>query len=167
VDTGLNVLIGDANSSFLLRNVAQRLEHFAAHFRQQGSVEQALRIESWLNSEISLESGSLLPIKQKLAPRLNSWPETKAVMMPEKKTRAKRAGDKAYGAGETSGKKAKILPTAVSVERQVAVTQAAAPVNIVKPVGAVPLTSAFQPLQPPLVDSQPPSRYYRPKTHLY
>ena len=43
-----------------------------------------------------------------IPPNVKGWTETRAVMMPPKKTRSKRAGDSAYGAGEKSGKKAKV-----------------------------------------------------------
>jgi hypothetical protein len=49
-----------------------------------------------------------MPARQKIAPNIKTSTETKAAMMPPKKTRAKRImGDPAYGAGESSGRKAK------------------------------------------------------------
>ncbi|KAF8160086.1 hypothetical protein BJ912DRAFT_1008887, partial [Pholiota molesta] len=47
-----------SSESALHRIVADKLDHFAARFRQQGSVEQALRINSWLDDELSREDTS-------------------------------------------------------------------------------------------------------------
>jgi len=111
---------GTPGASPVLRSVAEKLERFVARFRLQGTLEQAKQLDAWLDHELSLDSTTLLPKKQKLPPRLNSWPETQAAMMPAKKTRPKRAGDQAYGAGESSGKKAKTLPKPMATEwRQV------------------------------------------------
>ncbi|KAF8887878.1 hypothetical protein CPB84DRAFT_1816607 [Gymnopilus junonius] len=96
------------------------------------------------------ETRSLLPVKRKLSPRLNSWPETQAAMMPAKKTCTKQASDEAYSAGEASGKKAKKNPKGMpSSEPQVI------------------LQIAFHPPQAPPAQSQLSQSYYRPKTHLY
>jgi hypothetical protein len=106
-----------SETSAVLCSVAEKFERFVARFRLHGTLEQAKRLDAWIDHELSLDATtlSLLPIKQKLSPRLNSWPETQAAMMPAKKTRPKRAGDQAYGAGESSGKKAKLLPKPVMV----------------------------------------------------
>jgi hypothetical protein len=153
----------NSEESTLCRMIAEKLERCAARIRQLGSVdsEQALRINSWLeplDNELSRENmaGSLLPVKQKLSPHLNSWPETQAAMMPPKKTRAKKQGDKAYGAGESSGKKAKTLPKPVaSVETSVVISA----VVQAESNEAVHLEATNT--------SQPFSNYYRPKTRLY
>jgi len=96
----------------VLCSVAEKFERFVAHFRLHGTLEQTKRLNTWIDHELSLEATTLssLPIKQKFSPRLNSWPEAQAAMMPAKKMRQKRAGDQAYSAGESSGEKAKLLP---------------------------------------------------------
>jgi hypothetical protein len=53
-------------------------------------------------------ASAVLPRRQQLPPNINSWNETAAVM-PAAKKRKKKAGDAAYGAGETSGKKARTV----------------------------------------------------------
>ncbi|KAF8951340.1 hypothetical protein BDZ97DRAFT_1887667, partial [Flammula alnicola] len=107
-----------------------------------------------------------LPRSQKLSPRLNSWPETRAVMMPPKKTRAKRAGDKAYGAGERSGKKAKTGASATADSADVqpqglGITE----VTIPAPAHTLPMSNI--PVDAPSTLPQPTSSYYRPKTYVY
>jgi hypothetical protein len=95
-----------------LRNKPSKPSKFFQYFAD------VKRLNAWIDHELSLDATtlSLLPMKQKLSPRLNSWPETQAAMMPAKKARPKRAGDQAYGAGESSGKKAKLLPKPVASE---------------------------------------------------
>ena len=112
------------------------------------------RLNSWLDAELkhsvtdgeTTASRSLLPVKQKLSPRLNSWPETQASMMLPKKKRSKPTGDKSYGAGQASGKKAKTL-TVPLVPTEVPASNAVASVQKSK--------------------QNPPSSHYRPKTRLY
>ena len=99
-----------------------------------------------------------------LSPRLNSWLENQAAMMPAKKTRPKRAGDQASGAGESSGKKAKLLPKPVAIE--------SCPLAIVNthpnPAHAQVLQNNDPYTQPPVPSHLPcTSNYYRAKTHLY
>jgi len=118
-----------------------------------------------IDHELSLEATtlSLLPIKQKLSPRLNSWPETQATMMPTKKTRQKRAGDQAYGAGESSGKKAKLLPKPLATVSCPLATE----VNI----DPNPAQAQGHPTNEPhihtLVASHPPSTVLQTKKKLY
>lgn len=163
IDTGpeLTFPTTSVNSdSALCHTVAEKLECFTARFRQLGSAEQALWINSWLDNELACENmaGSLLPVKQKLSPRLNSWPETQAAMMPPKKTRAKKRGDEAYGTGESSGKKAKMLPKLVTSAIETVIFPA---------VGQTGLNMS-QPVHPEVAGpSQPSSSYYHSKTHLY
>ena len=105
--------------SAVLCSVAKKFECFVARFCLHGTLEQARWLDAWIDHELSLDATclSLLPVKQKLSPRLNSWPETQAAMMPAKKTCPKWAGDQAYyGAGESSGKKVKLLPKPVATE---------------------------------------------------
>lgn len=52
------------------------------------------------------DTGSVLPAALHINPNIKSWGETKA-MMPAAKTRAKRAGDPAYGSGVNSENKTK------------------------------------------------------------
>jgi len=156
----------ESGTSAMLRSVSEKFERLVARFRLQGTPEQAKRLNAWLDHELSLESATpnLLPKRQKLSPRLNSWPETQAAMMPAKKTRPKRAGDQAYGAGESSGKRVKTLPKPLPTEWH--------PVDIVianqNPVQARVLPAISSLAQAP-VSSQvaSTSSYYRPKTHLY
>lgn len=170
VDTGGQPTVGDSadiSESEVLRKVAEKLEHFAASFRQHGSLDQGLRVDSWLDDELALLSGarSLLPVKQKLSPRLNTWPETQAAMMPAKKTRAKRAGDEAYGACEASGKKAKKIQKTTSVSASTAAPPSA-PDTVEMPI--LSMTCPFQPqVQAPPPKSQPNQNYYRTKTYQY
>jgi hypothetical protein len=63
---------------------------------------------------------SVLPSKQTVPPNTKSWNETQAVMPPAK-TKKRKPGDQAYGAGESSGKKA----TAKHAKRQSSTRQKA------------------------------------------
>ena len=153
-------------ASSVLCNVAEKLERFVVHFRLHGTPDQAKRLDAWIDHELSLEATtlSLLPTKQKLSPRLNSWPETQAAMMPAKKTRPKRAGDQAYGAGESSGKKAKLLPKPVAAE--------SGPLVNTHPIANSTQAQVLPANDPHIQIPAPPhppstSNYYRPKTHLY
>jgi hypothetical protein len=178
-ETDSEVLAHGMNSEIPLEDmslhnaVVEQLESFTAQFRCHGSAEQALRIRSWLNKELALEDShttrSLLPEKKKLSPRLNSWPETQAAMMPPKKTRTKKAGDEAYGAGEMSGKKAKTLPKSMSLIGRPPFTQSASPISATNSsqAGVLDTGSTQPPLSQAPTLSQPTSSYYRSKTHLY
>ena len=157
----------------MLRSIAEKLESFAAYFHLQGTLEQAKQIEAWIGHKLSFQtpttlSSSLLPKKQKLSPHLNSWPETQAVMMPAKKTHRKRAGNEAYGAGESSGKKVKLLQKPMATEGFLLVDNHPNPTlpgTLVLPTNdehaqpPVPFHSKFHP--------PPTSNYYHPNTHLY
>lgn len=152
------------STSAVLCSVAKKLERFTARFRLNGTLEQARWLDAWIDHELSLDATrlSLLPVKQKLSPHLNSWPETQAAMMPAKKTHPKRAGDQAYGAGESSGKKAKLLPKpAVATESFPPAVVNTHPNHVRE---QVPQTN-----DPCIDPSHPPStsNYYRAKTHLY
>lgn len=101
--------------SFPLDNqrIIQKLETLAACMRHTTAtglptLNDGDVFENFIDEKLDLfQNGSVLvPKPKKLAPHLNSWPETQAVMMPASKTRKKRVGD-AYGGGEHSGKKAK------------------------------------------------------------
>ena len=155
-----------SETSAVLCSVAEKFERFVARFRLHGTLEQAKQLDAWIDHELSLDATtfSLLPIKQKLSPRLNSWPETQAAMMPAKKTRPKRAGDQAYGAGESSGKKAKLLPKPVTVAIE------SFPLAIVRthPNPAEAQVDPLAYIQPPVPSHLPStSNYYQAKTHLY
>jgi hypothetical protein len=153
----------DTETSAVLRSAAEKLERFAARFRLHGTLEQAKRLDAWIDHELLLDA-TLLPVKQKLSPRLNSWPETQAAMMPAKKTRSKRAGDQAYGAGESSGKKAKLLPKPVATE-----SCSLAIVTTHPNLAQAQVLQTNDPYIQPPVPSLPhsTSNYYRAKTHLY
>jgi hypothetical protein len=92
--------------------IVEKLETLAACIRHNNLSENpnhtgSEELERLLDCELSFfHPRQLLPAAKRLSPHLNSWPETRAVMMPAKKGRKKRTGD-AYGAGEQSGKKAK------------------------------------------------------------
>ena len=96
--------------------LAQKLEHIAACLRHNDPNFLAPEDVFLLTENIDKIMGhvkqscsSLLPQRvPNIPPNMKGWTETKAVMMPPKKTRSKRAGDPAYGAGEKSGKKAKV-----------------------------------------------------------
>ena len=154
--------------------MSEKLERLAAQFRLHGTTEQALQIDSWLNTEFSFLMGDttsaatlgLLPVKQKLSPRLNSWPETQAAMMPARKKRTKRTGDKSYGAGESSGKKAK---TTLQSKAANATTMSVPTRSLSTTVTQVSTLSpnAEEREIAPEVQLPASSSYYRPKTHLY
>jgi hypothetical protein len=99
--------------------------------------------------------------------------------MPAKKTRprAKRAGDQAYGAGESSGKKAKLLPKpepVATLAESFPPSQALA-IQVVNthwhpnPAQAQVLQNNDPYTQPPVPSHSLTSNssYYRAKTHLY
>lgn len=95
-------------------SLVEDLERLAAKMRLNSNHEPHPDLQRVITQELSLLQGStqLLPDRlPQIAPNQRSWPETSAVMIrvPPKKTRAKRMGDPAYGAGERSAKKAKLL----------------------------------------------------------
>ena len=91
----------------------QKLERTSAHLRRLSSTTIPFSLSA-LNTALDeclghfpIDRGTgVLPVHQKVPPNSRTWVETMSVMPPVK-GRRKRAGDKAYGAGESSGKKAK------------------------------------------------------------
>jgi len=77
--------------------IIEKLETLAACMRHNGSsvIEGDEELEGLIDKKLTLfQNGhGLLPTAKRLAPRLNSWPETQAIMMPTQKTRKKRIGD--------------------------------------------------------------------------
>ena len=109
-------LVTQTSKPHLALQLAQKLEHLAACLRHNDSTLLVLddlsslteRIDEVLERFFRSRSSLLPPRVPNIPPNVKGWSETKAVMMPPKKTRSKRAGDPAYGAGEKSGKKAKV-----------------------------------------------------------
>ncbi|KAF7371998.1 SWIM-type domain-containing protein [Mycena venus] len=88
--------------------IAEKLERLASRLRRPQKKDEttpALAILEDALDEMLLatETSSVLPAAQHLAPAVNA----RSVMMPGIKTKRTRAGDKAYGAGASSGSKAK------------------------------------------------------------
>ncbi|KAJ7247685.1 hypothetical protein C8J57DRAFT_1522674 [Mycena rebaudengoi] len=94
--------------------VAEKLERAAARLRRPGKtpiVDEALAaLGSAVNAILLNNNSSVLPAARRLPPVVND-PSAWQSMMPNVKTRRVKAGDKAYGAGVTSGSKAKDKPT--------------------------------------------------------
>ena len=89
----------------------QKLERVAARLRESVApcfslVNLNTALDECLAVSGPLSDAGVLPVRQKVAPNVRTWNETKKVM-PVVKTRQKRTGILAYGAGEASGKKAK------------------------------------------------------------
>ena len=106
----LDVLNSDAVPE-RIHDTVQKLERIAARLRENVSPCFSLvNLNTALNECLAvlglLSDAGVLPVHQKVAPNVRTWNETKKVM-PVVKTRQKRAGDQAYGAGAASGKKAK------------------------------------------------------------
>jgi hypothetical protein len=94
----------------------QKIERLIARMRMNPEHISSLGFEVIIDQELSkYERTQLLPTRsQPIPPNQKSWTETKAVMVPAKKTRQKRVGDSNYGAGERSGKKARAAESRVS-----------------------------------------------------
>ncbi|KAK6996229.1 hypothetical protein R3P38DRAFT_2799954 [Favolaschia claudopus] len=94
--------------------LARRLDTLAARLRhsrkQELSFPSLAAFESALDDLLKeTDSGSILPVAQHIAPCRNEWLQTRKSMgvMPRVKTKARKTGDQAYGAGARSGLKAK------------------------------------------------------------
>lgn len=90
--------------------VAQKLKLLASRLRNSHVPLVASLAELENNLDGALDSSSdliMMPVRMKISPNIKAATETRAVMMPPKKTRAKRVGDPAYGGGTQSGRKAK------------------------------------------------------------
>lgn len=87
----------------------QKIERLTARMRMNPEQIPSLGFEVIIDQELNKYEGTqLLPTRSPpIPPNQKSWSETKAVMVPVKKTRQKRVGDSSYGAGERSGKKAR------------------------------------------------------------
>ena len=99
----------------------QKIERLTARMRMNPEHIPSLGFEVIIDQELSKYEGTqLLPTRsQPIPPNQKSWTETKAVMVPAKKTRQKRVGDSSYGAGERSGKKARAAESKVSKKMSV------------------------------------------------
>ena len=94
----------------ILTAVAEKLERLAARLRRprkkDATLPSLLDLEDALNQMLlDTDNGLVLPSAQHFAPVVKD--SARAAMMPGVKTRSKRAGDPAYGAGANSGGKAK------------------------------------------------------------
>ncbi|KAJ7164673.1 hypothetical protein C8R43DRAFT_987894 [Mycena crocata] len=93
--------------------VAEKIERLGARLRRTRKDESAFpslaAFKTLLDAMLDdTENGNILPSSQHIPPNSNEWRQTKASMvMPPVKTRPKRAGDPSYGAGASSGGKAK------------------------------------------------------------
>lgn len=101
--------------------VAEKLERLAARLRRPRKKDINLpsslpELEAALDAMLlDTDNGSVLPSSQYLQPNASSaWAKTKKSMMPGIKTKRKPAGDPAYGAGASSGGKAKKMSKYVS-----------------------------------------------------
>jgi hypothetical protein len=92
--------------------MAEKLERLAARLRrprvkdsQPGALDQ---LEAVLDAMLlDTDNSNVLPSAVHLPPnKSSSWAQTQASMMPGVKTKRKRVGDPAYGAGASSGNKA-------------------------------------------------------------
>lgn len=96
--------------------IIMKLERFTARLRalecdedsQPISLTDLSRMLDRALSFTPSHVAAVLPVHQRVPPNSRSWNETKT-MMPSIKTRRKRVGDPAYGAGERSGKRAREL----------------------------------------------------------
>lgn len=111
------VVVPSYNPSQLL----QKIEQLTARMRMNPEHIPSLGFEVIIDQELSKYEGTqLLPTRsQPIPPNQKSWTETKAVMVPAKKTRQKRVGDSSYGAGERSGKKARAAESKASKKMSV------------------------------------------------
>lgn len=105
-----NSKVGPGSSS----DTIQKLERVAARLREVDEPRFSLAnlntaLDECLDISGPFSEAGVLPASQKVAPNLRTRNETKKVM-PAVKTARKRAGDQAYGAGATSGKKVKESP---------------------------------------------------------
>lgn len=100
--------------------MADKLERLAARLCRLVTLlpDAVLELEAHLDEALSSTIDmKLLPPSQHIPPNLKGWKETSAAMMPSKKTKRKRAGDPAYGGGQTSGKKVKRVTSTTKVNR--------------------------------------------------
>ncbi|KAJ7271951.1 hypothetical protein B0H12DRAFT_1067032 [Mycena haematopus] len=91
-----------------LAQLAQKMETLAARFRRSRRKEQQFSVANLEHALDTLllqtDNCSVLPASTH-APATSNWKVTQAAMMPGIKTKRKRAGDPAYGAGASSGSK--------------------------------------------------------------
>ncbi|KAF8070246.1 hypothetical protein FPV67DRAFT_1412821, partial [Lyophyllum atratum] len=138
-----------------ISSFAMKLERLAdklclhATLLKSNTMAHIYALEDNINTALAqvLPHATVLPRHQQLPPnKKNEWAETKQRMvrpLPKKKARSKPAGDAAYGGGERSGKKVKLLLA----------TQPVAPAPTVKvlpatqPVALAPTVTYFQPGQ--------------------
>ncbi|KAJ7777031.1 hypothetical protein B0H16DRAFT_1712090 [Mycena metata] len=102
----------DISKPRVLTLLVEKLERLAArlrHPRQQQTVPSQTGLEAALDAMLlETDNGTVLPSSQHIDPNQKSaWKRTQDAMMPKVKTKHAKAGDSVYGAGESSGKKAK------------------------------------------------------------
>ncbi|KAF7372137.1 hypothetical protein MVEN_00072600 [Mycena venus] len=148
--------------------IAEKLERLASRLRRPRKKDEttpALAILEDALDEMLLatETSSVLPAAQHLAPAINA----RSVMMPGIKTKCTRAGDNAYGAGASSGSKAK-KETKKSKTMSIHPAPSIPSTNLPAPIPA--------PAAPPIVAPTPPQpfpspaypfTYYHPVSYIY
>lgn len=124
----------ESPSRHVYTRMAEKLETLAAHFRQTARFPTLLdinQLDAVINEKMTkLNIGttqSLLPTPLSLPPNQRTWTQTAAMMLPKRKTTKKRTGDPHYGAGASSGSRAKPDAKRQKVEKSIPVPIPAPP----------------------------------------
>jgi hypothetical protein len=154
--------------------IAEKLERLAARIRRRqkdsssGLDDQLKCLEATLDAMlIATDNDLVLPSKHRLAPVVKDRSARQA-MMPTVKTRKVRAGDPAYGGGQTSGGKAKKAKLSKAPKAPLPeISSSLQPLHLqltplLTPPIQLPYSTAYQPTTstvPPQPYSYPPGLY--------